>query len=329
MATSGKPASNPRSRKPKQNLDQMDLWGQPRPVDDSSLVQGSPEVAETQLDPAGSPENEAPVATLAPTAAAPEAPLPAATPAVPDIVGNATPEPAPEENVTPMPTRRSPRENGSATAVSRLFGAVGGARPSPALTRRQIDLLAYLKQRQQRGANPPSLPEICRDLGLSSRGSLHKQVVALVEAGLVEPMGGKQRGVRLIGAANDDDRMVPMLGAIAAGRPIEAMFHGESLALPAWLKTAPNCFALRVRGDSMRDAGILDGDVVVVEARTAARDGETVVALIDGEEATLKRIEQRPDAVILHSANPAFEPMRFGHGQVQVQGIVVAQIRKY
>lgn len=325
MATSGKPAATTRSRKPKQNLDQMDLWGQVRPMEDASLVDRSPEVPLSEIPASDGAENEwVPVASDAPAPAVP------ATIAVgPENAANDAPAAPAAEPVTEALARRAPRENGAATSVSRLFGAVGGARPSPALTRRQIDLLAYLKQRQQRGANPPSLPEICRDLGLSSRGSLHKQVVALVEAGLVEPMAGKQRGVRLISAANDDERMVPMLGAIAAGRPIEAMFHGESLALPGWLKTAPNCFALRVRGDSMRDAGILDGDVVVVEARTAARDGETVVALIDGEEATLKRIEQRPDAVILHSANPAFEPMRFGHGQVQVQGIVVAQIRKY
>ncbi len=325
MATSGKPSATTRSRKPKQNLDQMDLWGQPRPVDDASLVDGSPEVVST-LDSTGIVmENESTATVTA--GSTPENEVVAV--AAQEIAANDAPATESRGPVVETPARRTHRENGATTPVSRLFGAVGGARPSPALTRRQIDLLAYLKQRQQRGANPPSLPEICRDLGLSSRGSLHKQVVALVEAGLVEPMAGKQRGVRLISAANDDERMVPMLGAIAAGRPIEAMFHGESLALPGWLKTAPNCFALRVRGDSMRDAGILDGDVVVVEARTAARDGETVVALIDGEEATLKRIEQRPDAVILHSANPGFEPMHFGHGRVQVQGIVVAQIRKY
>lgn len=199
----------------------------------------------------------------------------------------------------------------------------------PPLTRRQHDLLQYLQERVQQGRRPPSLSEICRDLGLASRGSLHKQVVALVEAGLVEAMNGKQRGVRLVEAANDDDGGIPLLGAIAAGRPIEALIRDESITLPAWLRSATPCFALRVKGDSMRDAGILDGDVVVVEQRQHARNGETVVALIDGESATLKRIEQKPGEVVLHAENPAYAPQRYRPDQVAIQGVLVAALRRY
>jgi repressor LexA len=203
-------------------------------------------------------------------------------------------------------------------------------RSLPALTRRQHDLLLYLEQREMRGERPPSLTEICRDLGLVSRGSLHKQVVALVQAGLVEPMNGKQRGVRLLKpeAANDDSAL-PMLGVIAAGQPIEALLRDESVVLPGWLRGPAGRYALRVRGDSMRDAGILDGDVVVIEPRQSARNGETVVALIDGEAATLKRIEQRPGVVLLHAENPAFPPQRYAPEQVQIQGVVVAALRRY
>jgi repressor LexA len=203
-------------------------------------------------------------------------------------------------------------------------------RSLPALTRRQHDLLLYLEQRELRGERPPSLTEICRDLGLVSRGSLHKQVVALVQAGLVEPMNGKQRGVRLLKpeAANDDSAL-PMLGVIAAGQPIEALLRDESVVLPGWLRGPGGRYALRVRGDSMRDAGILDGDVVVIEPRQNARNGETVVALIDGESATLKRIEQRPGVVLLHAENPAFPPQRYTPEQVQIQGVVVAALRRY
>jgi repressor LexA len=203
-------------------------------------------------------------------------------------------------------------------------------RSLPALTRRQHDLLLYLEQRELRGERPPSLTEICRDLGLVSRGSLHKQVVALVQAGLVEPMNGKQRGVRLLKpeAANDDSAL-PMLGVIAAGQPIEALLRDESVVLPGWLRGPAGRYALRVRGDSMRDAGILDGDVVVIEPRQSARNGETVVALIDGEAATLKRIEQRPGVVLLHAENPAFPPQRYAPEQVQIQGVVVAALRRY
>lgn len=205
--------------------------------------------------------------------------------------------------------------------------ATSSARSLPALTRRQHELLDYLRRRAMQPGPPPSLNEICRDVGLASRGSLHKQVVALVHAGLVEPMQGKQRGVRLVagGAANDE---VPMLGAIAAGRPIEALSRDEGVALPDWLRSG-SCYALRVRGDSMRDVGILDGDVVVVEPRGHARNGETVVALIDGESATLKRIEQRADGVLLHAENPAYAPQHYAADRVQIQGVVIAQLRRY
>jgi repressor LexA len=207
--------------------------------------------------------------------------------------------------------------------------AAAAARALPALTRRQHDLLVYLRDRETRGERPPSLGEICRDLGLASRGSLHKQVVALVEAGLVEAMNGKQRGVRLVEAANDEDGAIPLLGAIAAGRPIEALIRDERITLPAWLKVPGPCYALRVKGDSMRDAGILDGDVVVVEQRQHARNGETVVALIDGESATLKRIEQTPGEIVLHPENPAYAPQRYRPEQVAIQGVLVAALRRY
>jgi repressor LexA len=202
-------------------------------------------------------------------------------------------------------------------------------RSLPALTRRQHELLDYLRRRAQRNSPPPSLTEICADLGLVSRGSLHKQVVALVRAKLVEPMDGKQRGVRLAVAGNDAEGAVPLLGAIAAGQPIEALTRDESITLPAWMRSSAGVYALRVKGDSMRDAGILDGDVVVIEPRSHARNGETVVALIDGEQATLKRIEQRPDQTVLHAENSEFEPQRYQPDRVQIQGVVVAQLRRY
>ncbi|HET7842827.1 MAG TPA: transcriptional repressor LexA [Xanthomonadales bacterium] len=204
------------------------------------------------------------------------------------------------------------------------------SRTLPALTRRQHELLDYLRRRNERGELPPSLTEICRDLGLSSRGSLHKQIVALVKASLVEPMLGKQRGVRLTpGTAGRPDGEIALLGAIAAGRPIEALTRDESVRLPEWLRSTADCYALRVRGDSMRDAGILDGDLVVVESRSSARNGEMVVALVDGEAATLKRIEQKPGEVLLHAENPAYPPQRYAPERVAIQGVVVAQLRRY
>ena len=218
--------------------------------------------------------------------------------------------------------------SGARNAAARRSTSALAPEALPALTRRQHELLDYLRRREERGEFPPSLTRICTDLGLASRGSLHKQVVALVEARLVEPMLGKQRGVRLVRAANDESSL-PLLGAIAAGRPIEALSRDESIAVPAWLRTDAECYALRVRGDSMRDAGILDGDIVVVEARETARNGEMVVALIDGQEATLKRIEQRPGEVLLHAENALYAPQVYGSERVRIQGVVIGQIRRY
>ncbi|HKL77998.1 MAG TPA: transcriptional repressor LexA [Gammaproteobacteria bacterium] len=196
------------------------------------------------------------------------------------------------------------------------------------LTRRQHEIYEYL----QAHANepPPTLDELARGLGMTSRGSLHRHIQALVEAGLVEPMGGKKRGVRLVeqpAAANDDE--LPLLGRIAAGRPIEALASPEGFEVPPQLRRDRTCYVLEVKGDSMMEDGIFDGDWVVVEERDTADNGELVVALIDGEEATLKRLEKKSDRVVLHPANADYAPQVYGPDQVTIQGVVVSQMRRY
>jgi repressor LexA len=198
-----------------------------------------------------------------------------------------------------------------------------------ALTRRQQAILEYLRESQLRHTHPPTLDELCSALGLRSRGSMHKHVTALVQAGYVEPLSGKQRGVRLSEAKEDDPSTLPLLGRIAAGRPIEAVQDSQELEVPRQLRGKGRCYVLQVRGDSMIDDGILDDDWVVIEQRDYARDGEIVVALIDGEDATLKRIEQRPDVCILHPANSDLEPQHYAPGRVNIQGVVVGQMRAY
>ncbi|MGD8430045.1 MAG: transcriptional repressor LexA [Ectothiorhodospiraceae bacterium] len=195
------------------------------------------------------------------------------------------------------------------------------------LTHRQRAIVEYL-QDCARQSYAPSLDEICGALGLRSRGSLHKQIQALVDMGLVEPMGGRKRGVHLTDAVVADDEL-PLLGRIAAGRPIEAVAQPESVPVPPQLRGRGECYVLEVRGDSMIDEGILDGDWVVVEHRDHARNGELVVALVDDEEATLKRIEQRPGMVVLYPANPAYSPIRLTPDRVTIQGVVVGQMRRY
>lgn len=203
----------------------------------------------------------------------------------------------------------------------------------PTLTRRQQEIYEYLRAHLGDFAHPPTLDELCDALGLRSRGSLHKQIQALIENGLVEPMNNLRRGIRLAEAEpespGDDTDALPLYGYIAAGSPIEAISNPEHIDVPAQLRTPNPCYVLEVRGDSMIEEGILDGDWVVIEHRQRANNGEIVVALVDGEEATLKRLEQRSNEVILHPANSSLSAMHFSPEQVQIQGVLVGQMRRY
>jgi repressor LexA len=196
------------------------------------------------------------------------------------------------------------------------------------LTRRQQDILALLRQRAAAQDRPPTLEELCALLGVRSRGSLHKHIRALIEAGLVEPSAGRHRGIRLVPEAACENSL-PLLGKIAAGRPIEAIPQPEQIDVPARLRTDKPCYVLQVQGDSMCEAGILDGDYVVIEQRDHARNGEIVVALIRGEEVTLKRILQQPGRVILYPENSAMQAMEYRPEEVQIQGVLVGQMRAY
>ncbi|ROR32550.1 transcriptional repressor LexA [Inmirania thermothiophila] len=193
---------------------------------------------------------------------------------------------------------------------------------------RRREILERLLARARAGAPPPTLDELCAELGLRSRGALHRHVQALVAAGWLEPPRGRP-GLRLSARALAEAEGLPLLGRIAAGRPIEAVADPRRVPVPPALRTARPCYVLEVRGDSMIEDGILDGDWVVVEAREHARNGEVVVALIDGAEATLKRIEQRPGEVVLHPANAAMAPLRYAPERVRIQGVVVGLMRRY
>jgi repressor LexA len=197
------------------------------------------------------------------------------------------------------------------------------------LTRRQREIYQYLKDSEGLFEHPPTLEEICSAMGLKSRGSMHKQIHALIDAGLVEPMNNLHRGVRLVHQLEDDQNVLPMMGYIAAGQPIEALANPEPIQVPPALHTDRPCYVLQVRGDSMIDEGILDGDWVVIEQRDRAENGEIVVALIDREEATLKRIQQKRGKVILHPANPSLSPMEYKPDRVSIQGVLVGQMRRY
>ena len=183
---------------------------------------------------------------------------------------------------------------------------------------------------------PPSLNGLCQALGLKSRGSLHLTLSGLINAGFVEAMGLKHRGVRLTEKAlalsesgQHRTHALPLVGSIAAGKPIEAIEHIEWIKVPNQIRSEHSCYVLRVKGDSMIQAGILDGDWVVIEQRSHAQNGDIVVALIDNQEATLKVIEQTGDEVLLIPANSSMEAMRFHPSQVSIQGVLVGQMRSY
>ncbi len=198
------------------------------------------------------------------------------------------------------------------------------------LTPRQRALLELLIQRAARAEPPPTLDEACRALGLRSRGSLHKQVRALEDAGLLEPARGRRRGLRLRSIERPGEVVeLPLAGVIAAGQPLEAVTRDETVAVPAALLEGRGDYVLRVRGDSMVEAGILDGDYVVIESRAWAREGEIVVALVDRSEVTLKQLGYDGSRLLLIPANRQLMPLALDPDRVQIQGVLVAQMRRY
>lgn len=205
-----------------------------------------------------------------------------------------------------------------------------------ALTRKQHEIVDFLIQNQNSFAHPPSLDKLCLALGLKSRGSLHRLVQGLIEAGFVEPMDRKHRGVRLTDKARqiaqpveNKVNMLRYVGVIAAGKPIEAIETHEYMSIPDQIKSDNPCYVLKVKGDSMIEEGIHDGDWVIIEQRCHARNGEIVVALVDRTEATLKFIEQYPHETVLIPANCNMKPMRYQPNQVDIQGVLVGQMRSY
>lgn len=209
------------------------------------------------------------------------------------------------------------------------------------LTRKQQEILEFLINNKDDFIQPPTLNELCAAIGLKSRGSLHKHIQGLIKAGLVEAPNRKQRGVRLtplsllnnstgeIPKQVDEDDGTPFVGTIAAGSPIEAVENKSYMHIPNEIKTEGSCYILQVKGDSMIDEGILNGDWVIIEQRSYANNGEIVVALVDKTEATLKHIEQYPHETVLIPANRNMKAMHFQPQQVEIQGVLVGQMRSY
>ena len=233
------------------------------------------------------------------------------------------------------------------------------------LTKKQSELLRFIHERLKETGVPPSFDEMKDALDLRSKSGIHRLVMALEERGFIRrlpnraralevlklpesstpqsPRGGKFSPsvieghlgrVRQMPAGSDDGAMasvaVPVMGRIAAGTPISAIqTRSHTISIPPEFLASGDHFALEVRGDSMIEAGILDGDTVLVKKQETADTGDIVVALIDDEEATLKRLRRRGASIALEAANPAYETRIFGPDRVRIQGKLVSLIRRY
>ena len=198
-------------------------------------------------------------------------------------------------------------------------------------TRRQKDILEAVRALMAERGTVPTLAEIARRAGLASVSTVHKHLELLQERGLLRRRRrGRRQGIELLPRSRSGSAVeVPLLGRIAAGRPIEAIPEERKVALPADLVRGGKTYVLQVTGDSMVQDQILDGDYVVVEDRTTPRNGEVVVALIDGREATLKTFRRDQGRVRLHPANPAMAPLSVRPEALRIQGIVTGVMRRY
>jgi repressor LexA len=223
------------------------------------------------------------------------------------------------------------------------------------LTAKQKELLLYIHERIKETGVSPSFDEMKEALDLASKSGIHRLITALEERGFLHRLPHRARALEVLklpdsaapsapprgrGAfrpsvvANESrpsaGQTIPVLGRIAAGAPIEALQNEIGrVPAPADLLGPGEHFALEVQGDSMIQAGILDGDTVLLKRTDSAESGDIVVALIDEEEATLKRLRRRGNSVALEAANPAYETRIFGPDRVRVQGKLVALIRRY
>ena len=205
------------------------------------------------------------------------------------------------------------------------------------LTHQQEKLLQFINNFQLKSNVTPSFDEMKDGLGLKSKSGIHRILSALEERGYIKKLNNRARAIEVLKFpnnkteySNNNSFTIPILGKIAAGHPIEAITDNTNyIDIPQSLLGKGEYFLLEVEGDSMINAGIFDGDQVIIEKRNDAKNGEIVVALIDNNEATLKRIYKRGQQLALQPENPAFKTVIYGPDRVQIQGILKQLIRKY
>ena len=197
------------------------------------------------------------------------------------------------------------------------------------LTQLEERMFTYIREQIETNSVSPTIAEIAAALNIKSRGTVHRYVQSLIDKGHLERHGTGWRGLKLSQDVESRRYVIPLLGKIAAGQPIEAIEGEDELNVAEFL-IGPDRYALRVSGDSMADAGILDGDTVILRKRNTARPGETVVALIDRTEATLKTLGALENGMVeLIPQNSTMKPMRYAAERVRIQGVLVGQLRTY
>jgi len=231
------------------------------------------------------------------------------------------------------------------------------------LTQKQHELLMFIHERLKEAGVPPSFDEMKDALDLRSKSGIHRLIRALEERGFIKRLPNRARAIEIVRMpesttpaaqrsrgfspsviegslgrvkpmsadhAMPEPVMIPVMGRIAAGTPIEAIQnHSHSIGVPPDLLSPGEHFALEIRGDSMIEAGILEGDTVLIRKTDTADTGDIVVALVDQEEATLKRLRRKGASIALEAANPAYETRIFGPDRVSIQGRLVGLIRRY
>ena len=227
------------------------------------------------------------------------------------------------------------------------------------LTSKQRELLILVNDRLRKDGVPPSFDEMKDALDLKSKSGIHRLITALEERGFIKRLANRARAIEILKLPDSDSNKgfnprviegkldpnqqensvretinsleLPVMGRIAAGTPIEAISHSShNVAVPGtMLSNSGNHYALEVKGDSMIDAGINDGDVVVIHEQQQADTGDIVVALIEGQEATLKKLRKKGGSIALEAANPLYETRVYRDEQVKIQGRLVGLIRSY
>jgi len=199
------------------------------------------------------------------------------------------------------------------------------------LTRRQKEILDFVTRYLNKKGYAPTIEEICEHFGLSSLATVHKHLTNLQAKGFIKRSWNRSRAMELVPSEVEvTAAALPLLGRVAAGMPIEAVQANDTIFVPRDMVGRRDTFVLQVKGDSMIDEQIRDGDYVIVENRKTARDGEMVIALLDGESVTLKKLyRDAPGRVRLQPANSRMRPIIVEQGDLRIQGVVIGVLRKY